>query len=274
MIGATLDAVQQIGVPAVDSPDAVARIMRALVEDAKAQHRLNNYTPNKNGLASEQLSHLDADHIDEDQAKTTVEKIGIPCPKRVVASDHKSAIKGLADIGGPVVLKVLDPTIIHKTEVGGVHLNINSEQSLREALSNIDAIPSEGNKRYLLEAMAPSGLEMIIGGVNDDSFGSVVMLGLGGTTAEAISDTAIRLAPIGKNDALAMIGELKGSALLNGWRGSAPLDIEALADALIALGDLLLSQPDVAEIDVNPLRVYEQGILALDTLIVKRQVGS
>jgi acetyltransferase len=167
-----------------------------------------------------------------------------------------------------VVVKLLASDILHKTEVGGVRLGIADTESLHRALEHIDAIPVQSPRRYLIEEMAPPGLELIVGAVRDPSFGPSVMVGLGGTFAEALKDTVLRLSPLSRSAALEMLEELRASAILDGFRGSAPLDRHAIADVIVALGALLYADATITEIEINPLRVHAGGVLALDALVV------
>ena len=165
------------------------------------------------------------------------------------------------------MVKVLDPAIAHKTEAGGVHVGIRTGAELAGALRAIDAIPG-GRRRYLVEEMAPPGVELIIGGANDPSYGATVLVGIGGTAAEAIGDVAIRLAPLGAGEAAGMLDELAGSALLDGWRGAPRVDHDALIEAIVAVGALLCAHPEIRELDLNPVRAYADGLRVLDALVV------
>ncbi|MEM7345071.1 MAG: acetate--CoA ligase family protein [Chloroflexota bacterium] len=260
----TLEALAQISIPAFPSPNRAAQAMWALVEDAKAQYRLScNRTPEIN------LPDFDlASVLDEAQAKALLDDLDITTPKRMVCKTQAEAEAAFTSLPKPLVIKVLDATIQHKTEVGGVILGIETEDALSEALNQLKAIPGGADKRYLLEVMADKGLELIIGASNDTSFGPVVLLGQGGTAAEAMGDVTMRLAPLSLTDALTMIDELSIAPLFGGWRGAPPLDRQAVAEAVVKIGSLMLSQANIKEIDLNPVRVYEQGILALDALIV------
>jgi acetyltransferase len=148
-----------------------------------------------------------------------------------------------------------------------VHLAIHDEAALERALARLDAIPITSPRRYLLEETAPSGLELMVGAVRDAAFGPTVTVGLGGVFAEALKDTSTRLAPLTADEAQQMLDELRAAPLLGGWRGGAPLDREALASALVRLGDFLCQQADVKELEINPLRVYPHGVMALDVLL-------
>ena len=141
------------------------------------------------------------------------------------------------------------------------------------ALDALDGIPLKGERRYLVEQMAGPGVELIAGAVRDPSFGPVVMVGLGGVAAEAMRDSAVRLAPITEFDALEMLDELRGKALLDGFRGAPAADRAAIAQVLVALSQLMLDAPGIAEIDVNPLRAGPAGAIALDALIVAQRAA-
>jgi succinyl-CoA synthetase beta subunit len=166
-----------------------------------------------------------------------------------------------------MVVKVIDRTILHKTDVGGVHVNVCSLADLERALDRIDSIP--GSPRpYLLEVMAPPGLELIVGAVRDRTFGPVVLVGLGGTLAEALHDVSRRVAPIDALEAERMLSELQGHALLDGWRGTPAVSRRAITHALLAVSNILVGYDTITEVEINPLRVYPDGALVLDALII------
>jgi acyl-CoA synthetase (NDP forming) len=248
------------------SPDRTARATRALIEDAKAVYRRGQRDQERPGDL------IPVDPIenapDEAGAKSILEKLGIRTPRRVVCRSHQEAKNGFVELGPPCVLKILARGITHKTEVGGVYLNIRTEEELLSGLAEIDKIEITGEKRYLLEEMASEGLEMIIGAASDPSFGPTVLIGLGGTEAEALNDVAMRLAPLSLFDAREMITELKSSALFDGWRGGPVYDKEKLAQTLVKIGDLINVHPEIKEMDLNPVRVHEEGLTVLDAVII------
>jgi acyl-CoA synthetase (NDP forming) len=262
----TIRDLETMDLPAFVSPDRTAAAVWALVEDAKAAFRKQRST------AALDAGPDGVDTIretpDEAQAKAILSAIGIAVPKRAVCADHAAAKAAFADLKKPCVVKVLSAAVSHKTEMGGVHLNIQTEDQLTAALAKIDAIDVPAGKQYLIEEMAPPGLEIIVGGKNDPSFGPVVMLGLGGTAAEALGDVAMRVAPLTVDDGLDMIAELKTSALFDAWRGGPRYDKQAVAETLVKVGNLLARHPEIKEMDLNPVRVYPEGVLALDALIV------
>jgi len=247
------------------SPDRSAKAVCALVNDAKSAYRLSrNEEATPNPPKVERLEKTP----NEAEGKDILQRIGIPTPRRVVCRTHEEAREAFGKLTRPCVLKILDPGISHKTEVGGVILNIKTEKQMTGALRRIDRIKAGDERRYLVEEMAREGLELIIGATNDLSFGPAVLVGLGGITAEVIKDTAMRLAPLHFNEAMDMISELKGKALFDGWRGSPILDKRSVAQALVILGQFMPDHPEIKEVDLNPVRVYENGILALDALLV------
>ena len=168
----------------------------------------------------------------------------------------------------PAVAKVLDPEILHKSDVGGVHPGIETAEALESALDAIDGISNAG---YLIEEMAPEGLDLIIGARNDSSFGPTVLLGLGGDAAEAMDDVAVALAPLGPGEVDRMIGSLAGRALFGSWRGAPAPDRAAIREAVLGIARLIAGHPEIAEIDLNPVRAFPKGVLALDALVVPRR---
>lgn len=263
----TQNILDDMNISSFASPDRAARAVWALVEDSKAAFRRKRSLSQVDVMA--EIPRLNV-APDEAEAKDVLDKAGIPTPKRVVCANHEEAKKAFCKLSKPCVAKVLSESIRHKTEAGGVILNIETETQLYDALLRIDIIPGN-NKRYIIEEMAKPGIEIIIGALNDSSFGPVVLVGLGGTAAEALGDVAMRLAPLSKEDALDMLSELKGSALLNGWRGAPAVDKKSIAEAIVKVGQFIYSHPEVKEMDINPVCVYESGIVALDAMIVLKE---
>jgi acetyltransferase len=264
-VAPTLAALTAVGIPAFGSPERLATAARALAEDARLAWRVGRTAaiePATLGGAVPEPPY------DEARAKALVAAYGIAVPAGVACGTHAEAHAAFAGLRKPVVAKILAAEVAHKTEAGGVKVGIASPAALEAALAELDAITLSGPRRYLIEEMAPAGVELIVGAVRDPGFGPVVLVGLGGTAAEALQDTAMRLAPLSEDDAFDMLDELRGGRLLDGWRGGPPADRRAIARAIVALGRILLEQPALAEIEINPLRVVPGGVLALDALIV------
>ncbi|MCC6202468.1 MAG: acetate--CoA ligase family protein [Gammaproteobacteria bacterium] len=257
----------RLGVAPFRSPERAARAMRAVVEDAKNRHRLTEHHARSRKPPA--LPALPPGALDEATAKDLLRQAGLSVPNFIACRDRSQARAALARLAKPVAVKVLDAAILHKTEVGGVHLNVRDEAQLEAALDRIDAIAPRGPRAYLLEEMATAGVDLILGAVRDPVFGPTVLLGMGGVTAEALKDVTLRLAPLTGADAREMLGEMKASVLLDGWRGSPAVARDALVDAILAVAELLDAHPEIAELDINPLRAMPQGALALDALMVR-----
>ncbi|MDX2940725.1 acetate--CoA ligase family protein [Streptomyces caniscabiei] len=212
---------------------------------------------------SEAIAVVPLGPLDEDAAKTFLAGLGIRTPDRVACDNRAEAHQALRRLGGPVAVKVLDAAILHKTEIGGVHLGVRTAEELDAAL---DAIGPD--RRYLVEAMAPAGVDLVLGVRRDPVFGPVVLAGLGGTAAEALADVAIRLAPLSVTEAATMPDELAARVLLDGWRGGPVLDRAEFGRVVAALAAALAASSETAEIEINPLRLTADGLIALDAVIV------
>ena len=262
--GLLVDALRAAGIPAFLAPDRAARAMAALVEDARGRATDREAPP----AAAEPAAPRLHGPLDEHAAKTLIGEYAIPTPRRTACRTRAEAEAARAAMDGPVAAKTLDPAVLHKTEVGGVHLRIETASALEGALDAIDRISDAG---YLIEEMAPAGLDLILGARNDPSFGPTLLLGLGGTAAEAIDDVAVALVPFGPGEVDRMIDSLAGRALFGPWRGAPAPDRAAIRDASIGLARLIAAHPEIAEIDLNPLRAFSRGVLALDALVVLRR---
>jgi acyl-CoA synthetase (NDP forming) len=178
---------------------------------------------------------------------------------------------------GEVVLKLDAPGLAHKTEAGAVRLGLHDEPSIRAAVADLSAAALVAGLRprgLLLEPMAPPGVELIVGGRRDAVFGPAVLVGFGGILAEVLDDVAVMLAPVAAGTVRARLGRLRGAALLAGVRGQPGVDVDALAAAVAAVGDLLVADPTIAEIDCNPVIAGRAGVLAVDALVVLEEPGT
>lgn len=194
---------------------------------------------------------------------------GIPRLAARVAESAEDAAAAAERIGFPVALKIVSPDITHKTEVGGVALGLRHPRAVREAAAAIlgrvaTERPEAVIRGLLVEAMAPAGKEVLLGGVRDDQFGPLVMVGLGGIYVEVFADTAARLAPVSSVEALVMLDELKMAPLLRGTRGEPPVDRDALAAIVGRFSQLLVDLPEIREIEINPLTVGPDAAVAVD----------
>ena len=191
------------------------------------------------------------------------------------ATSLEKALEIAASCGYPVVMKIVSKDITHKTDVGGVRLNIASPDDLKEEyedmMSSISSqFPDATIEGVVIEEML-SGNELIIGSSTDPSFGPMIAFGLGGIFVEIYKDVAFRLVPISRQDAHELIHEIKGSKILQGYRGSPSVDEEELIDYLMAVSDLLVSNPEIEELDINPLIITPNGIKAIDARIILKE---
>jgi hypothetical protein len=194
-----------------------------------------------------------------------------------LATGEEDASDAAMRIGGPVALKVQSPDIVHKTEAGAVLLGLSGDATVREGYRTVlaratAAHPGAKIDGVLVQAMARRGQEMILGITRDPVFGPMLMVGLGGIHVEVLKDVAFAPVPLDADDALALIGELKGAALLDGVRGARPADKPALAELMVALSRFAADHAEqIEEIDLNPVIVHEagEGLSIVDALIVK-----
>lgn len=205
--------------------------------------------------------------LNEFKGAALLKQAGIPVIESILAQDHSKAAAAGDRLGFPVVLKICSDAVPHKTEQGGVVLNIKNTAALEKAARDMEKRFSSVSHQLLVQKMAHPGNEIILGGRRDPVFGPVVLVGIGGIFTEIFRDTVIDLAPVDEKNAEAMLRRLKGASLLEGYRSQKPLDITVVAKAVSALSMLLSSRPDILEIDVNPFIVYPEGGVAVDALV-------
>lgn len=213
--------------------------------------------------------------LDERAGKQLLAAHGIKVPQSRVAkgvSDVDAVMNGLQV---PVVVKVMSPDILHKSDAGGVKINLRSAAEVKSAIEGMLNAPMIKNARiegFLVEEMAPSGHELVIGGLRDPQFGPLVMVGLGGIFVEILKDVSFRLCPITRIDAEEMIAELKGAAILKGARGTKPASMDAIIDVLLKVGGenglLMQHAADISEADINPLIVSDNAAVAVDARFI------
>ncbi|HXH07610.1 MAG TPA: GNAT family N-acetyltransferase [Vicinamibacterales bacterium] len=202
-----------------------------------------------------------------DEAQRLVAAIGLEvAPARMVRSADE-AVQAAADIGYPVALKAMGPTILHKTERNAVHLGLEDARAVRAAAAELVARLGGEMSGLLVQAMVPDGIEMLVGGLQDPMFGPVVACGSGGILAELVADTVFRLCPLTDVDAAAMIDELRSAKLLRGYRGRPAADAAALRETLLRVSTLLDLCPEILELDLNPLKVLPVGARAVDVRV-------
>ena len=210
------------------------------------------------------LSECTSGPLAADTVAVVLTAYGIPLIDWSHAGSEEEAVSSARDLGFPVALKTAQPEVIHKSDAGAVHLNLADEKSLRSAYRAL----SEFGSSVLLQKMGEPGLEWFIGGRQDQQFGPVVVAGLGGVYVEIFRESAMRIAPIVQEEANRLLDEIRGSKLLAGVRGEPPLDREALVDTVVKVSWLMKDFPEIEELDLNPVRIYQRGCLALDWRII------
>ncbi|MFH1524108.1 MAG: acetate--CoA ligase family protein, partial [Chloroflexota bacterium] len=230
--------------PKVESDPARAKKARTIVDGARADGRLS---------------------LTEIEAKQIFEAYGMSVAKTQLAKTEEEAVNLANKIGYPVVMKIVSPDIIHKSDAGGVKVNVKDDEAAREAyltiLANSKKYKADANIHGIaIQEMAPWGTEVIVGSVNDPTFGPTVMFGLGGVFVEVLKDVTFRIAPVNKHQIERMLTEIRGAPILAGVRGEAPRDTSALTDVIYRFGIMVSDLADeIAETDANPVLVYKEG---------------
>jgi acyl-CoA synthetase (NDP forming) len=211
--------------------------------------------------------------LNEVEAKQVLREAGVPVTDTTLATSPDEAVAQAEAAGYPVVLKVVSPDIAHKSDAGGVKLNLKSADEVRQAYDAILAscrahVPGARITGVAVQHMAPQGTEVIVGMTTDPQFGPVMMFGLGGIMVEVLKDVSFRLVPLTERDAAQMIDEIKGRPVLDGVRGQPPADIASLRTAILKVADFVEQHPEVRELDLNPVFAYPDGAIAVDARIV------
>ncbi len=209
----------------------------------------------------------------ETEAKAICMEYAIPVTTFKLAKSEEEAVEFAEQIGFPVVLKVVSPEIIHKSDAGGVMVNLKSAVEVRSAYGKI----LENAKKYnsaakivgvLVQEMAPQSTEVIVGAIKDPQFGQTLMFGLGGIFVELLNDVTFRVAPITQEDAHEMVTKVKAYPLLKGYRNTPPADIDAIINVLLNTSELVMDYPEIKELDLNPIMAYEKGAKTVDARII------
>jgi len=209
----------------------------------------------------------------ETEAKELLREYGIPVPDFKLIKSEEEITELTKEINFPIVMKIISPDIIHKTDAGGVKVGIKTEKEARIAYQGIISKAKKYNKEaqifgVITYSMIPKATEIIIGMMKDPHFGPVIMFGLGGIFVEVLKDISFRILPIEERDAEEMINEIKGSKILKGVRGEGPKDIKAIKNLLLKISQLALENPEISEIDLNPVFVFEKGLQVIDARMI------
>ncbi len=212
----------------------------------------------------------------ENESKKMLEDAGIPTTGGETSSTKEGAVTLADKLGYPVVMKVLSPDIIHKSDSGGVKLNLNSSGEVESAYDEIMSSALKVTTKdkiagVTVQKMAPQGVEIIIGMSKDPQFGAAMMFGLGGVLVEVLKDVSFRIVPITRYDAVEMIHEIKGYPILEGYRGSQAVDQEKLIELLLKTSDFIESHPEIDELDLNPVFAYADSVIVADARVILAQ---
>ncbi|MHA1576898.1 MAG: acetate--CoA ligase family protein [Candidatus Thorarchaeota archaeon] len=216
----------------------------------------------------------------EHEAKDIMKAYGIPIPPYDTAVSADEAVEKSAAIGYPVVLKILSKDVLHKSDAGGVKINLKNDVEVREAFGEImenakkygekKGIDVDLSRGVFISDFADMGTEVIVGVTRDPQFGHALMFGLGGIFVEVLKDVTFRLIPFTEMDAREMVGEIKAAKILEGVRGQAPRDVEALIEVMLCVSKMVSENPEISELDCNPTFLYEKGkgVLVVDARIL------
>lgn len=282
----SLDLLRYYGIPVYDSLEVACKCIASLSQYGHylhSYHAKEKFTFSKGRKSRRRGREIfrkareeNRDALFEHEAKQLIGLHGAPVSEGHLVHSAEEAVAAAARFDEPVALKIVSPDILHKTDAGGVRLNLKTPDKVRKAYNEI----VKGAKRYdpnanvsgiLVEAMMHEGLEVIIGTKIDDQFGPVIMFGIGGIMVELLNDVVFRVLPISERSARRMIEEIRSVELLNGFRGKPPVDKRAIKELLLAVSEIVGSYDDIQEIDLNPVIVYEQGLSIADARIILKK---
>jgi acetyltransferase len=278
---AGIDVLQQYQVPNYPYPERAALAFAAMRDYANIlkQQKQNfvSFAVDKSKVRTiiDTMRQKGRVTIGEAEGREILAAYGFAMPQSQLAKSPDEAVACADKIGYPVVLKISSPDILHKTDIGGVKVGLRSAEEVRDAFELMvfraqRYLPDAQIDGCLVQQQAAKGLEILVGVNRDAQFGPLVTFGLGGIYVEALKDVAFRLAPFSREDAYALLKEIRARSLLDGVRGEPPVDKDALVDALLRIGQLVTDFPEIVELDINPLIAYRQGagLLALDARMI------
>ena len=265
--------VQKAGIPCFETPERAIAALGALQKTSHVSRLTSHKTNEKRIQAANKLLGDYTGLIPEDVVEKLFELYDIPIPKQRLAATKEEAVKAAIDIGYPVIAKISSPTILHKTDIGAVKAHLLNED---DVITAWDSITSNAAKHHpdakirgvLIQKYLDAGNEFIVGAVRDETFGHLIMAGLGGIYTELLNDTAFRIAPINKEEGYRLLQDLISWKLLLGMRGKDQLDIEDIAKLIVTVSQLVIECPQIKDIDLNPVFVHEDHIIVADAKVV------
>ena len=210
--------------------------------------------------------------LTEFESKKLLQEIGISVPVQKLATSKDETISAAEEIGFPIVMKLMAEDVVHKSDTGAVKLNLKTIEDVNKAYDDLMKIPSQKEKHISVQKMADEPItELIIGMTTDPQFGPALMFGIGGILVELLEDVSFRIAPITEYDAKEMITEIKGFPILDGYRGKPKADIKAIVNVLLTISDLVVKHEEINEMDLNPVFIYEKGLICVDARIILKK---
>jgi acyl-CoA synthetase (NDP forming) len=277
----SLVILRKAGVPVFESSERTAQCLSKLMRFSINQKKISQmYIPLRDATQRPAVKKLFAQVRDEKkynlletESRDLLTVYGIPLTEAVLARNAKEAVEAANTIGYPLAMKVVSPDIMHKSDAGGIKLGVEDREGIERAFAEIVQNAKSVTTRErvlgtLVSPMAAKGQECIIGMIQDRQFGPVIMFGLGGIFVEVLKDVSFRVAPLAQEDIDEMVREIKGYKVLTGIRGERPKDIKAIKDILAKLSEIAIDNPEIKEIDLNPVIVHEKGASIVDSRII------
>jgi len=279
----SLDILKAAGVPVIESSERTAQCLSALMHFSINQKKISRMQI-PTGAAKERpavkklfkkVGEEKRHNLLETEARELLKEYHISLPEAELANNLDKAVEAGNRLGYPLAMKVVSPDIIHKSDAGGIKLGLNNQEDIKRAFKEIvenaeKVVTKEKILGTLISPMAKKGQECIIGMIRDAQFGPVIMFGLGGIFVEVLKDVSFRVAPLAAEDIDEMVKEIKGYKILTGIRGEKPKDIEAIKDILVRLSEIVIDNPEIKEIDLNPVIVHEKGASIVDSRVILR----
>ncbi len=279
----SLDILKAAGVPVIESSERTAQCLSALMHFSINQKKISRMQI-PTGAAKERpavkklfkkVGEEKRHNLLETESRELLKEYHISLPEAELADSIEKAIEIGNAIGYPLAMKVVSPDIIHKSDAGGIKLGLNNQEDIKRAFKEIvenaeKVVTKEKILGTLISPMAKKGQECIIGMIRDAQFGPVIMFGLGGIFVEVLKDVSFRVAPLAAEDIDEMVKEIKGYKILTGIRGEKPKDIAAIKDILVRLSEIVIDNPEIKEIDLNPVIVHEKGASIVDSRVILR----
>ena len=266
-----------VSIPSYSFPETAAIALARATRYSHWRERRETYPARFENIRTDEAAAVVADALARGEGWLRPDEVaqicacyGLPLIEQRVVSNAEAAAEAAAELGGDIALKAIAPGLVHKTEAGAVRLRLHGPEAVRAAAREMgERLSAHGHSPsgFVVQKMAPRGVEMLVGVVHDPQFGPVVACGAGGVQVELLKDVSVRLSPLSNEDAAEMVRELKTYPLLTGFRGSPPADVAALENGLLRLSAMVEDLPQIAELDCNPFVVHETGATILDARI-------